>query len=64
MRIEALLLLPSELVLLSGQAWLSDGAMVTPDHEHDEFAWWPTDPSRWPAEGDEPLRRLAELVSS
>jgi ADP-ribose pyrophosphatase YjhB (NUDIX family) len=64
LRIEALLLLPSELVLLVGQAWLADGATVTPDHEHDEFAWWPTDPERWPSEADEPLRRLAGLVSS
>ncbi len=63
MRIEALLLLPSEMVLLIGQAWLADGATVTPDHEHDEFAWWPPDPTRWPAEADAPLRRLGELVS-
>jgi 8-oxo-dGTP diphosphatase len=64
LQIEALLQLPSEVVLLVGQAWLADGATVTPDHEHDEFAWWPTDLERWPAEGDEPLRRLAELVSN
>jgi 8-oxo-dGTP diphosphatase len=63
LRIEALLLLPSELVLLVGQAWLADGATVMPDHEHDEFAWWPMDLARWPAEADEPLRRLAELVA-
>ena len=62
--VEALLLLPSEMVLLVGQAWLPDGATVVPDHEHDEFAWWPPDLARWPAEGDEPLRRLAALVSS
>jgi 8-oxo-dGTP diphosphatase len=62
--IEALLLLPSGLALLIGQAWLADGAAVTPDHEHDEFAWWPTDLASWPAEGDEPLRRLAQLVSN
>ena len=64
LRIEALLLLPSEMVLLVGQAWLADGATVTPDHEHDEFAWWPADPSRWPAEADEALRRVAALISS
>jgi 8-oxo-dGTP diphosphatase len=64
LQIEALLMLPSELVLLVGQAWLAGGATVTPDHEHDEFAWWPTDLERWPAEGDEPLRRLAQLVSN
>ena len=62
--VEALLLLPSEMVLLVGQAWLPDGATVVPDHEHDEFAWWPPDLAHWPAEGDEPLRRLAALVSS
>ncbi|HEY1516089.1 MAG TPA: NUDIX domain-containing protein [Solirubrobacteraceae bacterium] len=64
LRIEALLMLPSELVLLVGQAWLADGATVTPDHEHDEFAWWPPDPAGWPAEADEPLHRLADLVRS
>jgi len=63
LRAEALLLLPSELVLLVGQAWLPDGATVSPDHEHDEFAWWPADPSRWPSEAHDALRRTAELVS-
>ncbi len=63
MRIEALVLLPSEVVLLVGQAWLPDGASVVPDHEHDEFAWWPADVQRWPAEADEPLRRMAVLLS-
>jgi 8-oxo-dGTP pyrophosphatase MutT (NUDIX family) len=64
LRIEALLLLPSEMVLLVGQAWLAHGAMVTPDHEHDEFAWWPADPTRWPPEAHEALRRTARLVAS
>ena len=64
LRIEALLMLPSELVLLVGQAWLADGATVIPDHEHDEFAWWSPDPAGWPAEADEPLHRLADLVRS
>jgi 8-oxo-dGTP diphosphatase len=64
LRIEAMVQLPSELVMLVGQAWLAGGATVTPDHEHDEFAWWPPDLSEWPAEGDEPLRRLAGLVSA
>jgi ADP-ribose pyrophosphatase YjhB (NUDIX family) len=64
LRVEALLLLPSEMVLLVGQAWLADGAMVTPDHEHDEFAWWPPDPADWPAEAHDALRRMAELISS
>jgi 8-oxo-dGTP diphosphatase len=63
-RAEALILLPSEMVMLVGQAWLADGATVTPDHEHDEFAWWPADPSRWPGEAHDALRRTAALVSS
>jgi ADP-ribose pyrophosphatase YjhB (NUDIX family) len=44
------------------QAWLPDGAEVTPDHEHDAHAWWPADPADWPAEADEPLRRMAAML--
>jgi 8-oxo-dGTP diphosphatase len=61
--VEALVLLPSEVVLLVGQAWLEDGAEVTPDAEHDEFAWWPADLGQWPEQADEPLRRMASLLS-
>jgi 8-oxo-dGTP diphosphatase len=64
MSVEALLRLPSEVVMLIGLAWLPDGAVVTPDAEHDEFAWWPADVDRWPAEADEPLRRLGELLAT
>jgi ADP-ribose pyrophosphatase YjhB (NUDIX family) len=64
MRIEALVLLPSQVVLLVGQAWLAEGASVAPDHEHDEFAWWPPEIERWPAEADEPLRRMATLLAA
>jgi ADP-ribose pyrophosphatase YjhB (NUDIX family) len=63
LRVEALVLLPSEVVLMVGQAWLPDGAHVVPDHEHDEFAWWPPDIEQWPAEADEPLRRMATLLA-
>ena len=63
LQIEALVQLPSELVLLVGQAWLPDGATVSPDHEHDEFAWWPADVERWPPEADEPLRRIGALLA-
>ena len=49
-------------MLLVGQAWLADGATVTPDHEHDEFAWWPADAAHWPPRRMTPLRRLAELA--
>jgi 8-oxo-dGTP diphosphatase len=64
LRIEALVQLPSELVLLVGQAWLPDGATVAPDHEHDEFAWWPAEIDRWPQEADEPLRRIGMLADA
>jgi ADP-ribose pyrophosphatase YjhB (NUDIX family) len=63
LRIEALLMRPSELVMLVAQAWLGDGTEVRPDSEHDEFAWWPADVDRWPAEGHESLRRIASLLS-
>jgi len=61
--IEALLRLPSELVVLVGQAWLAEGASVAPDDEHDEFAWWPSDLEQWPRQADEPLRRVAALLA-
>jgi ADP-ribose pyrophosphatase YjhB (NUDIX family) len=60
---EALIKLPHQLVMFVGQAWLRDGAEVTPDHEHDEYAWWPADVERWPEEAGEPLRRMARWLS-
>jgi ADP-ribose pyrophosphatase YjhB (NUDIX family) len=64
LRIEALVRLPSDVVLLVGQAWLPAGADVRPDHEHDEFAWWPPEVGSWPTEADEPLRRMATLLAA
>ncbi len=61
---EALVRLPSQMVLFVGQAWLPEGAEVTPDHEHDSYAWWPADPADWPDEADEPLRRMAALLQA
>jgi ADP-ribose pyrophosphatase YjhB (NUDIX family) len=61
--VEALVRLRSGMVLLVGLAWLEDGASVTPDQEHDEFAWWPADVARWPAHADEPLRRVGMLLA-
>jgi 8-oxo-dGTP diphosphatase len=64
MTVEALVRTPSGMVLLIGQAWLPDGATVTPDHEHDEFTWWPADVERWPQEADAPLRLLGEMLAA
>ena len=61
---EALVRLPSEVVLLIGMAWLDDGANVVPDREHEEFAWWPSDVECWPPEGDEPLRRMGAMLAA
>src|SRR5215831_3454849 len=44
---EALVRLPHRLVMFVGQAWLPEGAEVTPDHEHDDYAWWPRDVGQW-----------------
>ena len=62
-RAEALIALPHRMVMFVGQAWLPDGAEVTPDHEHDEFAWWPAEVARWPAEAGEALPRMARWLS-
>lgn len=61
---EALVRLPSGVVLLIGMAWLDDGVNVIPDPEHEEFAWWPSEVDRWPAEGDEPLRRMGAMLAA
>ncbi len=62
LRLEALVRLPSEAVLLVGQAWLAPGAEVVPDDEHDTFDWWPADVTDWPEHADEPLRRIGLLL--
>ncbi|MBA3437218.1 MAG: NUDIX domain-containing protein [Thermoleophilaceae bacterium] len=60
--VEALVRLPSGLVLLVGMAHLGAGAEVAMDPEHDTYAWWPADIGDWPAEADEPLRHMARLL--
>jgi 8-oxo-dGTP pyrophosphatase MutT (NUDIX family) len=62
--VEALVGLPTGITMLVGQAWLSAGATVTPDAEHDDFDWWPADVAQWPEHADAPLRRTAELLSA
>jgi len=63
---EALVRLPHRLVLFVGQAWLPEGsdAGVSPDHEHDEFAWWPREIDEWPEEAEAPLRMMARWLSA
>jgi ADP-ribose pyrophosphatase YjhB (NUDIX family) len=61
--VEALIRTPSGMVLLVGQAWLAAGAEVVPDHEHDEFAWWPREVEDWPAGADVALRGIGQLLS-
>jgi 8-oxo-dGTP diphosphatase len=62
LRCDALVRLPHRLVMFVGTAWLPDGAEVVRDAEHDAHAWWPADIQQWPAEADEPLRRMAALL--
>jgi len=61
--IEALVSLPSGLVMLVGQAWLPEGAEVERDAEHDAHAWWPPEPEDWPDEADPVLRHMASLLA-
>ena len=44
-------------------AHLPAEAEVTMDPEHDAHAWWPAQVEAWPAEADEPLRRMAGLLA-
>jgi 8-oxo-dGTP diphosphatase len=62
LRVEALVRLPHDLVMFVGTAWLPAGAEVTPDHEHDAYAWWPPDVADWPAEAHEELRQIPKLL--
>lgn len=64
LRGEALVVLPHQMVMFIGQAWLAPGAQVTRDHEHDDHSWWPADVAQWPQEADEPLRRMALMLEN
>lgn len=59
---EALLRLPTGLLLFVGLAKLPAGAEVTIDPEHDAHAWWPPDVAEWPDEADAPLRMMATML--
>lgn len=60
--VEALVRLPSGLVMLVGMARLAPGAEVAMDAEHDALAWWPPAVADWPEEAEDPLRRMAVLL--
>jgi 8-oxo-dGTP diphosphatase len=62
--VEALVGLPDGMAMLVGLATVADGADPLPDHEHDEWAWWPPDVEDWPAEADPRLRLMARLLDS
>jgi ADP-ribose pyrophosphatase YjhB (NUDIX family) len=61
---EALISLPQKMVMFVGQAWIAAGDedSVTPDDEHDEFAWWPRHIDDWPPEAGEALPRMARWL--
>ena len=48
---------------LAARIWLPEDADVTPDHEHDRYAWWPSEIDEWPPEAEESLRRMARWLS-
>jgi 8-oxo-dGTP diphosphatase len=62
---EALISLPQKMVMFVGQAWIAPGdeQSVTPDHEHDEYAWWPADIGAWPPEAGDALPRMARWLA-
>jgi 8-oxo-dGTP diphosphatase len=62
--VEALIGLPNGLAMLVGLATVADAAEPVPDAEHDEFAWWPAEVERWPAEADARLRRMGGLLAA
>jgi 8-oxo-dGTP pyrophosphatase MutT (NUDIX family) len=61
---EALITLPHGLVMFVGQAWIAPDQeqALTPDHEHDEYAWWPRDIDQWPPEAGDALPRMARWL--
>ncbi len=60
--VEALIELPGQLAMLVGVATVADGSQPVADAEHDEWAWWPADVARWPAEADERLKLMAGFL--
>ena len=53
--------LPNGVTMVVGRT-VADATPV-PDAEHDEWAWWPADVERWPAEAGE-LARMGRLLGA
>jgi 8-oxo-dGTP diphosphatase len=62
--VEALVALPNGMNMLVGLATVADRCEPVPDAEHDEWAWWPADIDRWPADAGERLKLVAALLGS
>lgn len=60
--VEALVRLPTGLVMVAGVAAVGAGAIPVPDAEHDEWAWWPPDPEQWPEAADRRLKAMAQFL--
>jgi ADP-ribose pyrophosphatase YjhB (NUDIX family) len=60
--VEVLLGLPNRVVMVVGLATVPDGVEPVPDHEHDEWAWWPADVDEWPPEADDRLRLMGRFL--
>jgi ADP-ribose pyrophosphatase YjhB (NUDIX family) len=60
--VEALVALPNGVAMLVGVATVRDDAEPLPDDEHDDWAWWPAEVARWPADAHPQLRRMGELL--
>ncbi|HZG49927.1 MAG TPA: NUDIX domain-containing protein [Thermoleophilaceae bacterium] len=61
--VEALVRLQNGMAMLVGLATVPAGCEPVPDHEHDDWAWWPADVERWPDEADERLKLMGRLLS-
>jgi ADP-ribose pyrophosphatase YjhB (NUDIX family) len=61
--VEALVGLPDGMVMLVGLATVADASDPVPDHEHDEWAWWPADVDSWPVQADPRLQMMARLLT-
>jgi 8-oxo-dGTP diphosphatase len=60
----SLVLLPNDLVMFVGIAWVADDPDVDRDPEHDAHEWWPADVDEWPDHAEPVLRQLARAVQA